>query len=498
MDLERKLNVYSKIRDENQIADYINHSNKAVDIILGKKYFVREISSNLFIGLGSKTGEASNHINIFRPVKDKITSQEIINSVNESGLVTYTRLISISEDQNDINPVTFERTVLFSNDGNMAMDDEVKIKGNADYAMDVFHIVEELYHRAIEKPSKKIEKQNKEKIEFLSPKEIHSKLDEYVIGQDSAKKGLAVAVSNHYKKLLNGSNFEKNNIMLIGPTGSGKTLLAKTIAKTTEVPFVITEAPEYTSEGYVGKKVNEMFYRLVKAANFDFEKAEKGIIYVDEIDKVRESFGHGPDVNGGGVQDALLRKMEECEVEIPLENVNIKDFYKGMATTKTKKFKTDNVLFIFGGAFTELDKIKAASEKSSNQIGYCPRNNERSKSLLVDALHEYGMKREFLGRIPTILNLEKLSTEEMKEILYKPKNAVLGQYQEMCKQHGIELEITEDGLTRIAEEADKLSLGARSLRTVLDILVNPIIYENSGSNTKVTLDRDTIEKFLKD
>ncbi len=505
MSLERKLSSVLNFKNEEDVAGYISTLNEAIEKFLEKKYYLADTKATL--------AYVTNPYTPALLMGTKITAEEVHKHLNASKSGSYpshpqlqeicnhSSYFSVLKDGNDPHPVLVQRSILFGRDrrNNLLLEDRIQVKGESPFAQQVFSQIDILYTSLLTGQQllpTDTNKKEKKPLVFLPPKEIHKRLDEYVMGQSTAKKGLAVAISNHYAKILNNStNVEKNNILLMGPTGCGKTLLAKTIAKIVDVPFVIVEAPEYTSEGYVGKKADEIFYELVKAAHFDFERAEKGIVYIDEIDKVKETFGNGPDVNGGGVQDALLRKMEGSEIELPTTNVDMRDVRQGKATVQKKKFRTDNVLFIFGGAFTELDKIRATYDASHVSVGFNAARDQK-KPLYVDMLHQYGMKREFLGRIPTILKLDKLTIEEMVDILQKPKDALLGQYQQICKNQSIEVDITGEGLRRIAEEADRLSLGARSLRTVLDMVVNPIIYENSGSNQKVTIDKDTIEKYL--
>ena len=366
----------------------------------------------------------------------------------------------------------------------------------------------ELCHRILQEEAEAAQKEEAHAqgvISLPKPAEIAAKLSEYVIGQDKAKKALAVAVYNHYKRILaaesgddNEVELQKSNIIMIGPTGSGKTLLAQTLAKILDVPFAIADATALTEAGYVGEDVENILLKLIVAADYDLERAQRGIIYVDEIDKLARKTDNPSitrDVSGEGVQQALLKILEGTVANVPPQGG------RKHPQQEFIQFDTTNVLFICGGMFDGLDKIiqRRIGEKTigfnSDIVSTKNMDPHILDHIQAEDLLRYGLIPEFIGRLPVIATLDELSIDALIDIITKPRNAIVKQYKKLFDMDGVELEVTDDAIRRVAEKALERKTGARGLRAILETVMTDTMFEipSRPDIRKVVITADTID-----
>lgn len=340
-------------------------------------------------------------------------------------------------------------------------------------------------------------------IEHLpAPHKIKEQLDEYVIGQDYAKKVMAVAVYNHYKRVLTDSmddiEIEKSNMLMVGPTGCGKTYLVRTLARLLQVPLAVTDATSLTEAGYIGDDVESVLSKLLAAADNDVEKAEHGIVFIDEIDKIaKKQSTHSRDVSGESVQQGLLKLLEGSDVEVPV-GATSKNAMVPMTTINTR-----NILFICGGAFPELDKVIKSRLTRQSAIGFLSDLRDKYddeenilEKVTTEDLREFGMIPEFLGRLPVVFALQAMTEEMLAEILTQPKNAILKQYQKLLALDEVDLQFDEGAIHAIARQAAEKKIGARALRAIIEEFMLDIMYEIPKDDLigKVTITADYIEK----
>ncbi len=363
------------------------------------------------------------------------------------------------------------------------------------------------------KKKKKGEKKEAPAIDIKNiplPHKIKELLDDYVIGQEAAKKVMSVAVYNHYKRIasegmkpeefeerLRDVEIEKSNMLLIGPTGCGKTYLVRTLAKLLDVPLAITDATSLTEAGYIGDDIESVVSKLLAAADNDVEKAETGIIFIDEIDKIaKKKNSHSRDVSGESVQQGMLKLLEGSEVEVPV-GANSKNAMVPLATVDTR-----NILFICGGAFPDLDEIIKQRLHKQTSIGFNAELKDafdKRKDILsevtVEDIKKFGMIPEFVGRLPVICTMQGLSDEMLVDILKEPKNAIIKQYQKLLSMDEVDLEFTDDALLSIAQKAQKKETGARALRAIIEDIMLDIMYEIPKDDNigRVTITKEYLE-----
>ena len=357
----------------------------------------------------------------------------------------------------------------------------------------------------VKKKKKKEDKPEEEKKlsikDIPAPHKIKAMLDEYVVGQEYAKKVMSVAVYNHYKRISSdtkdGVEIEKSNMLMIGPTGCGKTYLVKTLARLLDVPLAITDATSLTEAGYIGDDIESVLSKLLAAADNDVEKAEIGIVFIDEIDKIaKKNSNRGRDVSGESVQQGLLKLLEGSEVEVPV-GASSKNAMVPLTTINTK-----NILFICGGAFPELEEIIKTRLRKNSSIGFnADLKDKYDEDVNIldhvesEDLREFGMIPEFLGRLPIVVTLQNLTSEMLVQVLKEPKNAILKQYQKLLELDEVKLEFEDDALLALTQRAEKRGIGARGLRSIIEEIMLDIMYEipKDDSIGTVIITKDYIE-----
>ena len=392
------------------------------------------------------------------------------------------------------------------NNSGMNYDDMMKMSGmpnmgmfgNMNYQdMDIPENQKIKKKKKVKKPEEKLDLRN-----IPAPHEIKHMLDEYVVGQDYAKKVMSVAVYNHYKRVAAGDQadveIEKSNMLMIGPTGSGKTYLVKTLARLLQVPLAIADATSLTEAGYIGDDIESVVSKLLAAADNDVERAEHGIIFIDEIDKIaKKKETRSRDVSGESVQQGMLKLLEGSDVEVPV-GATSKNAMVPQVTVSTK-----NILFICGGAFPELDEIIKERLNPQSSIGFAADLNDKYdedpnllQQVTLEDLRNFGMIPEFLGRLPIIFSLENLTKDMLVKIMKEPRNAILKQYEKLLELDEVKLEFADDALEAIAQKAMEKKTGARALRSILEDYMLDIMYEIPKDNNigTVVITGDYIKK----